>query len=848
MRRPVMAMGLAGGGVLTAAGALVYAFSAGPAAERLPLALGLAGLGLVLIGAVVWTLQRGGRGNDLVWSAVLDAFLVIGLVLAVLPVVAVVRGFVELFSQAHVHSARDAVAYALAFTGLLLGGVFFAYAVKYYLSTFLVLLSALLPVRKRNGDGNGGGRQHASGLSGISRGRNGNGNGHANGNGNGYHIDLGYHPFVSVHVAAYNEKRVIERLLTSLAHLEYPEYEVIVVDDSTDESVGILQRWTAQPGFKILHRNSRQGFKGGALSQALKAMDPRTEYVVVFDADSMPFPDSIDRFLPYFYEANGRAGDSEGTTPRRRDEVAAVQSYQWHVLNKSESWLTEAVRAEYAGSYMVERPFQDAIGSLKMIAGTAYMIRADILREVGWGTSLTEDWELTLKLYARGYKVAYTPWAETPAECVATFSRLARQRMRWAEGHTHNVRRWFWPIMLSPFVSPVEKLEFAYDATYYLQAALFVAGSVSWLLSELVFQTHVPGWTAVLGWSLLFSNIFALPLMNLGGLILEEAPARDLQGVLGALVLSFALVPFQGWAALKGLLSKEEGPWFRTPKTGRITDEVHHLRRLRMLRRWLLGVREPRTRPLAGPNVSHIRVELPARKQRVGWVVAFALVVAVVALGWAATKAPVSEAAGNPLYLHGGGTAPNCTGGTIDQTTGTKSPPCSIQSTSGGVIAVFAFSNVPAQTIAAGVWSFVMNWTGGSGNTVDSVSITAGVSATASCAGFTATVPNGGTSWTATYGGSGANPTSPFTVTPSASQAALVIPAGGSLCIAVTLIHSTGGKPSIVYDGSAGVGDTRVVPPTSVVPEALLPLAGLALAIPLLTGRRRILALVRRRS
>ena len=162
---------------------------------------------------------------------------------------------------------------------------------------------------------------------------------------------------------------------------------------------------------------------------------------------------------------------------KRRTDVAAVQSYQWHVLNKSESWLTEAVRAEYAGSYMVERPFQDAIGSLKMIAGTAYMIRADVLRQVGWGTSITEDWELTLKLYVRGYKVVYTPWAETPAECVSTFSRLARQRMRWAEGHTHNVRKWFVPIMRSPFVTPLEKLEFLFDSTYYLQAALFIVGN-----------------------------------------------------------------------------------------------------------------------------------------------------------------------------------------------------------------------------------------------------------------------------------------------------------------------------------------------------------------------------------
>ena len=105
---------------------------------------------------------------------------------------------------------------------------------------------------------------------------------------------------------------------------------------------------------------------------ALDAMDPRAEYVVVFDADAVPFPDSIERLLPHFFEVHaGRA--------HRLQQVAAVQSYQWHVLNKEQSWLTEAVRAEYSGSYMVERPFQQALGAMKMIAGTAYMIRAHVL-------------------------------------------------------------------------------------------------------------------------------------------------------------------------------------------------------------------------------------------------------------------------------------------------------------------------------------------------------------------------------------------------------------------------------------------------------------------------------------
>src|SRR5258708_21491918 len=103
--------------------------------------------------------------------------------------------------------------------------------------------------------------------------------------------------------------------------------------------------------------------------------------------------------------------------------------------------------------------------------------------------------------------------------------------------------------------------------------------TVRWLMSELVFHAHVPGWTALLGWSLLFSNVFALPLMNLGGLILEEAPVRDLQGVWGALVLSFALVPLQGWSAFMGLVCKDARPCIRPPKPSPCTDQVHHLRR-----------------------------------------------------------------------------------------------------------------------------------------------------------------------------------------------------------------------------------------------------------------------------
>ncbi len=829
-----------------AAGVAVLALGLFPILIRYGAGLGSMLVGLVVIGAEIHRLRERPDRGQLLWTALLDAILAVSIVLAITPIVALVRGLFELFLQKKIQSGGDWVAYGLAFTGLFLGAIFFAYAVKYYLSTGIVLLTSIATGgRSGNGNGHGNGNQKA-GLNRI--------NGNGNGNGNGYHIDLGYHPFVSVHVAAYNEKRVIERLLTALEQLEYPEYEVVLVDDSTDDSALILERWKDKPRFKILHRSSRQGFKGGALNEALKVMDPRAEYVVVFDADSVPFPDSIDRFLPHFYQPNGKNGNGNGHPEgvgeiRRREGVAAVQSYQWHVLNKSESWLTEAVRAEYAGSYMVERPFQDAVGALKMVAGTAYMIRADLLREVGWGTSLTEDWELTLKLYARGYKVAYTPWAETPAECVSTFSRLARQRMRWAEGHTHNVRRYFWPIMLSPFVSPLEKLEFVFDTTYYLQAFLFVIGSMSWLVAEIIFHTHVPGWTAALGWALLFSNIFALPLMNLGGLILEEAPARDLQGVLGALVLSFALVPFQGWAAMKGLLSKEEGPWFRTPKTGRITDEVHHLRRLQLLRRWLLGHRasvgegNKSASRQSGPPAAHIRAGRYHR--RFGWVVIAALVLALGGIVAGAMRSPQATANGGSNFeLFGNGAGPTVFSTSASNNTARTqtfgpvcAPLCPAVWTAGvGAFPGVATATTSAQTVFAGTYSW-QYWTEN------------GVNATVN--------------WTFEYGDNVQCTVNPVIIASFAAVPLLAnidahtavvgttvsnvnVPAGKFFCLSVT--WNSGGPANLQY-GRHNLQRTNFTTPQVIfIPEYGTALLGLSLAVPLATrlwtrrGRRRSLA------
>ena len=514
-----------------------------------------------------------------------------------------------------------------SYAALAFGIFFFIFASKYYVAILLALFGG----RRGNGNGRNNGqnnhRWRGSLLNHFRRDHNDFQNGDEP-NGDWYHNNgVGDEPFVSIQLPFYNEKNVARRIIQACIDIDYTNYEVLVLDDSRDETIEILKELSRRKGppvIKVAHRKDRRGFKGGALSEALRHMDPRTEYIVVFDADFIPPPDIIRRFLWYFGNQNGGSGDENGNGHRfgdrildyfgdkqnngensrsieerveewyERRRIAAVQGYQLHHLNKSENWITKGVRAEYSGSYMIERLAEEFFGAMKMISGSVFMLRADVVKRLGWTTSITEDWDLTLRIYLDGYKVVYTPMIQAPAEIPTTIQRLARQRMRWAEGHTFAVKKYFRDVLRSPMLTSREKLEFLYFAPYYLQSFFFIAGTICWMAAELLHQ-HPWFWTATFGWCLILSNLFSLPMMGLAGLFLERSALEDFTGILSFIVLSYVLTPFQAYAALKGLLEREEGTWIRTLKTGTITDRVLGIR-IRRLFSWILPERRRRGR------------------------------------------------------------------------------------------------------------------------------------------------------------------------------------------------------------------------------------------------------------
>jgi hypothetical protein len=467
---------------------------------------------------------------------------------------------------------------------------------------------------------------------------------------------------------------------------------------------------------------------------------------------------------------------------------------------------------------------------MKMISGSVYMIRADVLRQkdIGWGTSITEDWELTIKLYLAGYKVLYTPFIQAPAECVNNFKQLVKQRMRWAEGHTFLVKKYFSQVMASPELSLREKLEFIYYAPYYLQSVFFIVGTVFWLLSDTLLQDNFPYWRSLFGWSLVFTNAAALALMNVVGLFLERGVKRDLGGIVSVILLGYMLAPFQAYAALKGLLEAKEGGWDRTPKSGRITGTLAKLQLGRRLRQ-LLGAkrRRPHPRPQAQGAGAHFKLlaaGLWPRRWRSGLAYG-ALTVMLVALLWVGFEArgvtPVA-AAPDVFNLHTDFTMDNTTGASgnilydiVDQTNTWSS----IDYPTGGDAGEIAQGDYTVKVY------FLFTEGGGGGAKFVDIAFT-----------LTYDGPTIGSTVTQTFDTSTANP---ITVTLATNYGPLTLDASPAAPLQLQFTASTVRKGTlrIYFDDPGVTGQTFLNTPGIVVDELgwrLLLLVPLVPAVPLL--------------
>ena len=229
-------------------------------------------------------------------------------------------------------------------------------------------------------------------------------------------------PKVTVQLPIYNELYVVERLIDAVAKLNYPSelLQIQVLDDSRDQTSELIQaKLLAYPSvnFQYIHRTNRQGFKAGALREALSSAVG--EFVAIFDADFVPDPDFLFKALPYF------------SSP----QVGMVQS-RWTHLNQNYSILTQLQAFALDAHFLIEQSGRNQQGAFINFNGTAGIWRKGCILDAGnWEEdTLTEDLDLSYRAQRKGWKFVYRPEIESPAELPPILSAIKSQQFRWTKG------------------------------------------------------------------------------------------------------------------------------------------------------------------------------------------------------------------------------------------------------------------------------------------------------------------------------------------------------------------------------------------------------------------------------
>ena len=255
-------------------------------------------------------------------------------------------------------------------------------------------------------------------------------------------------PVVTIQLPLYNEMYVADRLVESVCGIDYPRelLEIQVLDDSTDETVGIaeaaVRRFAAQ-GFdiKYFHRTDRTGYKAGALEAGLK--HARGEFVAIFDADFLPGADFLTRLMPHFADP----------------KVGMVQA-RWGHINQDYSLLTKIQSILLDGHFVLEHGGRHRAGHFFNFNGTAGIWRRVVIADAGgWQhDTLTEDLDLSYRAQLKGWRFVFVPDVVAPAEVPVEMNAFKSQQHRWAKGSIQTCRKLLPAILASdaPFAVKAE--------------------------------------------------------------------------------------------------------------------------------------------------------------------------------------------------------------------------------------------------------------------------------------------------------------------------------------------------------------------------------------------------------
>ena len=338
-----------------------------------------------------------------------------------------------------------------------------------------------------------------------------------------------FHSFVSIHLPICNEPpNVVIKTIRSLLKTNYRHFEVIVLDNNTDDE----RLWRPVEKFcsdkssvKFVHIPNLQGHKAGALNKCIEHMDERTKHILVVDADYVVEPEILNRCVNI-------------AETREIDLLQLPQSYR----NTTEGSILNLEYKSYFNIFMNMANWFHSVLS----TGTLAFIRYEALRNVGgWkGDTLTEDADLGVRLLRNGYRTTYVSHIMGCGLTPLGFRSLDKQRRRWVTGNIQVLKKHLSVLVAPSVISFKQKVGVFFQLTAWVDFKI-----IALILFSLLHITGISPWITGVFWSYFFCMIL-LKLMTY-----KKAFSNiSLKKALGILALNQSLAVSMGLSWLKGFL------------------------------------------------------------------------------------------------------------------------------------------------------------------------------------------------------------------------------------------------------------------------------------------------------
>jgi cellulose synthase/poly-beta-1,6-N-acetylglucosamine synthase-like glycosyltransferase/peptidoglycan/xylan/chitin deacetylase (PgdA/CDA1 family)/spore germination protein YaaH len=228
--------------------------------------------------------------------------------------------------------------------------------------------------------------------------------------------DPNFKPKVSIIVPAYNEEVNAERTVHNLLKTNYPDLEIIFVDDGSKDDTYNRVKATFENNPKVTILTKPNGGKAAALNFGIE--QAKGEILVCIDADTVLPANAIPLMIPYFADTN----------------VGAVAGNVR--VGNTRNLLTNWQSIEYITSQNFDRRAFDAVNAILVVPGAIGAFRKTAMEKIDGFTTdtLAEDCDLTLRLLRAGYRIRTCNEALALTEAPETLNMFLKQRSRWTFG------------------------------------------------------------------------------------------------------------------------------------------------------------------------------------------------------------------------------------------------------------------------------------------------------------------------------------------------------------------------------------------------------------------------------